>query len=359
MVWFSAALVLASLDLFEAGQGGYQTYRIPGLLTLGDGTVLAYAEARKDGAGDWADIDLVMRRSLDGGKTWTPSVVLTDEGTQTVNNIVAIPGKGKREVHLLYCINYARAYWRHSVDSGKTFSAPVEVTTAFEALKPQYNWNVIATGPGHGIRLGSGRLMVPIWLSTGGRAHRPSVVSTLYSDDEGQHWKTGEIILGDLVNPSETVAVELRDGRVMLNLRSESDALRRAMVIGPDGARGWSQPTFVSELQEPVCMASMIRYPSQGKPILFANPDHVDAEAKSRRGRNSQRRNLSLQMSRDDGRTWRVVHRVDPEISAYSDLAVNRAGEVLVLYEKGGRNGSMFFTQSLRLETLPAKLFRE
>lgn len=355
MVWFSAAVLLAGMDLFEAGKGGYLTYRIPGMVTLGDGTVLAYAEARKDGAGDWADIDLVLRRSRDGGKAWTEPAVLVDSGTQTVNNVVAIAGKGKREAHLIYCVNYARAYYRHSVDSGETFSEPVEITSAFEALRGKYNWNVIATGPGHGVRLKSGRLLVPVWLSTGGRAHRPSVVSTLYSDDEGRNWKTGEIILGKLVNPSETAAVELKDGRVMMNIRSESDALRRAVVYSADGVSGWTAPAFVPELKEPVCMASLLRHP-RGL-LVFANPANTDAEALTKRGRSSQRRNLTLHVSRDEARSWQPLQVIDPDVSAYSDLTVGRKGNVLVLYEKGGRNGNMYFTQALRLEIVPAKLF--
>jgi sialidase-1 len=355
MVWFSAALLLAGMDLFEAGKGGYMTYRIPGMVTLGDGTVLAYAEARKDGAGDWADIDIVMRRSKDGGERWTEPVVLADSGTQTVNNVVAIAGKGKREVHLIYCVDYARAFYRRSTDSGQTFTAPVEITAAFEAQRGKYNWNVIATGPGHGVRLKSGRLLVPTWLSTGGKAHRPSVVSTLYSDDDGQSWKTGEIILGALVNPSETAAVELKDGRVMMNIRSESDALRRAVVYSPDGVSGWTAPGFVPELKEPVCMASLLRHP-RGL-LVFANPANTDAEAPTKRGRSSQRRNLTLHVSRDEGKTWQNLQVIDPDISAYSDLAADRKGNLLVLYEKGGRNGNMYFTQALRLEKFPAKLF--
>lgn len=349
MLWFSAALLVAGMDLFQAGQGGYMTYRIPGMLRLGDGTLIAYAEARKDGVGDWADIDAVMRRSEDGGEHWSDRVVLADVGTGTVNNVVAIAGRGKREVHLLYCVNYARAFYRHSVDSGRSFSDPIEITSAFEPIKKQYAWNVIATGPGHGIRLRSGRLLIPVWLSTGGKSHRPSVVSSLFSDDEGKTWKTGEIILGQLRNPSETVAVELKDGRVMMNLRSESDALRRAVVYSKDGASGWSAPEFIPELKEPVCMASLLRYPTGGKPLLFVNPDHIDADAGTKKGRNSTRRNLTLQVSWDEGRTWKVTEVIDPEISAYSDLAVNERGEVLVLYEKGGRKGNMYFTESLRL----------
>lgn len=331
MHWFSLALLLASTDLWEAGKGGYVTYRIPGMVTLGDGTILAYAEARKDGTGDWADIDLVMRRSADGGQSWTAPELLVDSGKDTANNMVAIPGKGKREVHLLYCINYARVYYRHSNDSGKTFSAAVEV------MQPPEKFNVIATGPGHGIRLKSGRLLIPIWLSSGGKRHRPSVVSTMFSDDNGKSWKLGETILGELVNPSETAAVELRDGRVMMNIRNENKEKLRAVVYSRDGVSGWSKPVFVPELQDPTCMASLLRYPKG--PLVFVNA--ADAAA---------RRNLVLHVSHDEGATWKTARVVDPEKAAYSDLTVNRNGELLVLYEKG--------LDALRLEKFPSQLIR-
>ncbi len=354
MLW-SSLLLFAALDLFEAGQQGYSTYRIPGLVTLGDGTLLAYAEARKDGPGDWADIDLVLRRSTDSGRTWQPPRILVDAETNTVNNVVAIPGRGRREVHLIYCVNYSRAYYRFSRDSGLTFSPAVDITAAFETLRPQYDWNVIATGPGHGIRLRSGRLLVPIWLSTGGRSHRPSVISTLYSDDHGRTWRTGDIIQHpDLRNPSESMAVQLPDGRVQLNIRSESDALRRAIAHSPDGVNQWSTPTFHPTLREPVCMASLLIHPRG--PLFFTNPDHLDANASSKAGRNSQRRNLTLQRSTDLGQTWQVLQVIDPEVSAYSDMTLTRQGDLLVLYEKGGLNGNQYFTQSLRLARIPAQL---
>ena len=340
------------MDLFEAGKAGYMTYRIPGIVTLGDGTIIAYAEARKDGTGDWADIDILMRRSSDGGTTWTQPILIADAATETVNNVVAIAGRGKHEVHLVYCVNYARAYYRHSNDSGQNFSPPLEITSAFESLRTQYDWNVIATGPGHGIRLKTGRLLIPVWLSTGGRSHRPSVVSTLFSDDHGKTWKTGEIIRGNLHNPSETAAVELKDGRVLMNIRSESDAQRRAIVYSRNGSTAWTSPTFVPQLKEPVCMASLLRYPKGKQPILFINPDNIDADAATKNNRTSKRKNLTLQLSPDEGQTWRVHQVIDADVSAYSDITVNKKGQILVLYEKGGLNGNMYFTRSLRLTVL-------
>jgi len=346
----------AAINLFEAGQGGYVTYRIPGMVTLGDGTILAYAEARKDGTGDWADIDIVLRRSSDAGVTWTPPVVIADAGTATTNNVVAIPGKGRHEVHLIYCVNYAQAMYRHSTDSGNTFSPPVDITSAFEAFRQEYPWNVIAAGPGHGIRLKNGRLLVPVWLPTGGKTHRPSVVSTIYSDDGGLTWHRGEIIRDGLVNPSETAAVQLEDGRVMLNIRSESDALRRAVAYSRDGASGWSTPRFHPDLKEPVCMASLIR--DGAGTLLFLNPDNLDAGALEKKGHNSTRRNLTLRGSFDQGETWSISRVIDPGVSGYSDMTLTRSGEVLILYERGGLNQNMFFTAALTLERVPASALR-
>ena len=101
---------------------------------LRDKLVLVDDGSGLPGFGDWADIDIVLRRSTDGGKTWEPMTVLADSGTETVNNPVALPGAKPNEIHFLYCVNYARAYHRRSLDGGKTFSAPVEITSAFLAI---------------------------------------------------------------------------------------------------------------------------------------------------------------------------------------------------------------------------------
>lgn len=332
-------------DLFTAGENGYVTYRIPGLLAQGK-TVLAYAEARRDGFGDWADIDIVLRRSTDGGKTFAPMQVLADAGKDTVNNPVAIAGAKAGEIHFLYCVNYARAYHRRSDDGGRTFGPAREITAAFDRLRPEYDWNVIATGPGHGIRLKNGRLLVAVWLSTGGKRHRPSRVSTLYSDDNGATWHTGELVPGTLPNPSETYAVERRDGGVMLNIRNESTEHRRAISVSANGATGWTEPRFHGQLLEPVCMASLIRHPKGG--LLFSNPDNLEAAyVDATKTINRDRKNLTVQWSGDDGETWTAKKVLEPGLSGYSDLAATPDGTILCLYERGGLDRNIFRTGRL------------
>jgi sialidase-1 len=335
----------ATQDLFTAGESGYITFRIPGLLARGN-TVLAYAEARRDGFGDWADIDIVSRRSTNGGRTWEPMRVLIDSGKDTVNNPVMIAGKKAGEIHFLYCVNYARAFYMRSDDGGRTFSAAREITKAFEKLRPSYDWNVIATGPGHGIRLRSGRLLVAVWLSTGGKRHRPSRVSTIYSDDNGATWQTGELVPDTLPNPSETYALERRDGSVLMNIRNESPEHRRAISVSADGTTGWSTPTFQSQLVEPVCMASLIRHPKGG--LLFSNPDNLEATyVDAAKTINRDRKNLTVQWSGDDGETWSAKRVLEAGLSGYSDLAATQDGSILCLYERGGLDKNIFRTGRL------------
>src|SRR4051812_47953906 len=162
----AATPLLEKLDLFEAGKDGYALYRIPGIVVTPKGTVLAYCEARKTAKGDWGTIDIMLRRSTDGGKTWAPRrqiahfgppvpknpvalrQKLATEGEQTVNNPVAIVDRTNGTIHFLYCLEYARCFSMHSNDDGQTFSKPVEITATFDAFRPEYDWQVLATGPG-------------------------------------------------------------------------------------------------------------------------------------------------------------------------------------------------------------------
>ena len=112
-------------QLFEARTGGYFIYRIPGLLATPSGVVLATCEARHGQGGDYDDIDILLRRSLDGGLTWEAPRVLvahTQYGPGPIQNFVMIADRTDGSVHAIYCYDYARVFYMKSTDDGATFS---------------------------------------------------------------------------------------------------------------------------------------------------------------------------------------------------------------------------------------------
>ncbi len=352
---------MEKLDLFTAGQGGYKLYHIPGVVVTANGTVLAWCEARKNG-GDWDDIRILLRRSTDDGRTWSqPQSIAEVAGPKsknpfalklknvnpssvTYNNPVLIADRDGT-LHMLFCLEYMRCFYQKSADDGQLWTKPVEITQIFEAFRSAYDWKVLATGPNHSIQLRSGRLVVPVWLSTGtgGNAHRPSVTATIFSDDGGNSWRAGEIAVPcteEWINPNETVAVELIDGRVMLNVRNESKTHRRLVTTSPNGATAWSMPRYDEALLEPICMAGIARYSTADRGgrnrILFSNPDNLArADGKEEAGKSRDRKNVSVKLSSDEGQTWAVSKTVESTWSAYSDLAVTKSGAILCFYGRG------------------------
>ncbi len=341
--------MLDKTDLFHAGQGGYETFRVPGIVVTRDGSVLAYCEARRGSRSDWADIEVLLCRSTNGGRTWSPPQRIADSGKNTVNNPVAIVDRSTGRIHFLYCINYARCYYIFSDDDGVTFSDPQEITSTFEPFRKDYDWNVLATGPGHGIQLRSGRLLVPIWMSTATHQHRPSAVSVIYSDDHGVTWQAGEIVCehpSPLINPSETVAVQLSDDRVLLNIRSENRDYRRALSSSSDGATGWSAIRFHDSLYEPICMAGIVHLPppfaGNNGTFVFTNPDSHTNPGLHGTHNFRHRENVTVRVSKDDCETWPISRVLEPGISGYTDLAVGRDGIIYCIYERGGEDGFAF-----------------
>jgi len=346
--------LLEKADVFPAGMNGITRYRIPGVVVTTKGTVLAYCEARKNSKSDWGEIEVHLRRSSDGGRTWQASQHIAHHGArlegnphkkeggeqeQTVNNPVAIVDRDTGAIEFLYCINYARCYAIRSTDDGLTWSPPVDITATFEPFRKHLDWKVIATGPGHGIQIKSGRLVVPIWLAYGNVGdHKPSAAATIYSDDHGKTWKAGDLAVpntAEFADPNETMTTELSDGRVLLVSRSVSKASRKLITTSADGATGWSKPVFHDQLWEPICMAGIVAHPSQPGTLLFSNPHTLalDKDGKGIPAGRGKRQNLSIKLSRDDGKTWLVNKTLDPDASAYSDLAVLPDGTVLCLYE--------------------------
>jgi sialidase-1 len=236
-----------------------------------------------------------------------------------------------------------------SDDDGVNFSEPREITSSFEPFRQEYAWNVLATGPGHGIQLRNGRLLVPVWLSTELKHHRPSAVSAIYSDDHGETWHAGEIVCAHpdpLINPSETIAAQLSDGRVMLNIRNENRNYRRALSFSNDGATDWTPVVFDEHLYEPICMAAIINLPEKfggnDRTFLFTNPNSESNPKVHGKNDFRYRENVTVRLSRDDCRTWPVSRVLEEGISGYTDLAVGPEGTIYCIYERGGANGMAY-----------------
>jgi sialidase-1 len=337
--------------LFTERSDGFTLYRIPGIVVTAKGTVLAYCEARKFSDADRGEIEIHLRRSTDGGRTFSPAKQVAHLGQrlprnphmsskkqrkdmggpeeQTVNNPVAIATRSG-VVHLLYCVEYMRCFHVRSDDDGVTWSSPVEITAAFDGFRKDLDWQVIATGPGHAIEMQSGRLCVPFWMATyEKKAPLSKAVGTLFSDDGGKTWQRGDIALPDAGEPN---IAPLADGGVILTARNNDQRSRRVVTRSPDGATHWTKPAFADELLEPGCMAGITAHPGHattpGPLLLFSNPHTTERE-------HSARRDVTIHLSRDNGKTWPVSKTLQPGPSAYSDLAVLPDGTVLCFYESG------------------------
>jgi sialidase-1 len=319
--------------VFVSGRDGYHTYRIPALLVTNKGTLLAFCEGRKRGRGDAGDIDVLLKRSFDGGKTWAKMQVVWDDGANTCGNPCPVLDARTGTIWLLLTHNLGRdtqamivngtsrgtrTVWvTRSADDGATWSKPVEITRAVK--KP--NWTWYATGPGVGIQLKSGRLVVPCDNQVVGSKVQQSHV--ILSDDGGKTWE-----LGGVVGPgcNESQVVELQDGRVMLNIRSYRGQNRRLVAFSKDGGRTFSSPVADRQLIEPVCQASILRYPGKRGGILFSNPA------------STRREKLTVRLSRDEGKTWPHAGVLHAGPAAYSCLAVLPDGMIACLYERGTRD---------------------
>ncbi len=327
----------AIFDLKELWRGDpestgetYMRHRIPGMLITQAGTIIVYNEARRDG-GDWAMMDVFCQRSEDGGKTFGEPIYLAcgTEEHHTTNNPVMMQDQRGR-IHFIHGEDYGvqggRILRRYSDDDGRTWSEPIDIT----AFTMPWFRNCIAFGPGHGICLRNGTLLVPIWLvpkfyESPIRAHGPSMISTLYSLDNGETWAIGELLGSDLLiqSPNETVAAELSDGRVYLSIRCNN--AWRAKAVSLNGYSGWMEYTPEKRLHDPKCFGALATIQPEGKPytLLFAN-----CESKTKRT------NVVIKGSVDNGKTWTLRRVIDAERGGYVEMNVDTAaGLIYVLYE--------------------------
>lgn len=337
--------------LFISGVGEYIRYRIPALVVSTEGTVLAFCEGRQFTGRDSDQIDLLVRRSVDGGESFaSPQIIVREEGW-VCGNPSPVLDQETGIIWLLFCKNRhdqverdinqdaaERTVWvTSSADEGMTWAEPRAITAD---VKPD-QWGWYATGPGHGIQLENGRLLIPCNHSLSSPdpdVETPYFSHVIVSDNHGETWRVGGSLLE---GTNECTAVEMADGRIYLNSRNAPWSLQqrsgfigapasqhhRAYAWSTDGGESFSLVKHDWGLPEPICQASVCRIQDENKTgdyrFIFTNPA----------GKN--RENLTARQSEDNCRTWPIARTIHAGSAEYSDLCVLANGIVLCLYERG------------------------
>ncbi|MGW2643436.1 sialidase family protein [Streptomyces sp. NPDC001393] len=335
---------------YVSGQGGYAAYRIPAVVETGYGTLLAFAEGRRDGLADTGDIDVVLRRSTDGGCTWGPLTVVADGHGDTRGNPAPVVDPRTGDVVLVTCANSGtatedrirrgaaqrRVFVQRSRDDGRHFTPPVDITA--QVKRPGWRW--YATGPGHAVALTrgphAGRLLVPANHSvappdgSSGPGSRYDGGHALYSDDGGRTWHLGFVTdtRDGVTNVNETTAAQLPDGRLYFNARDQYGTApgNRLDTYSGDGGTTLDRPYAVQPTLNdvPVVQGSVLQLRGRRAPLLFSAPSVPTA-----------RRALAIWSSTDHGRTFTRLRTLSDRPAAYSDLVQLAHDTIGVLYETG------------------------
>lgn len=321
-----AAEMLSQKDVFVSGEDGYHTYRIPALIVTAKGTLLAFCEGRRNNARDHGDIDLMLKRSIDNGETWSKQMVVHSEGGRaeiTIGNPCPVVDQDTGTIWLTLCRDNRDVLVTKSVDDGVSWSKPIDITK--DVKKPDWGW--YATGPGVGIQLQHGQHKGRLVIPCDHRDKSASYSHIFYSDDHGESWQLGGTVS---MYTNECQLVELANGDLLINMRNNwgrdggqlENGNMRAISRSQDGGETWSEVQFDRKLIEPICQASLIGYTENR--LLFSNP-----------GSSGPRVNMTVRLSCDEGKTWSSSRSIYAGPTAYSCLTVLPDMTIACLYERG------------------------
>lgn len=313
------------VDVFTAGEAGYYCIKIPSILQSSiSGDLLAFGEARMKDCSDYTWTDIVMKRSSDGGATWSNLTVVYSNSTEdsfvVIGNAAAVQERSSGNIIMPFCRNNLQVMLTISSDDGYTWSPPRNITSA---TLPEWKW--VGTGPPSSIQLESGRIVTPSYHDswphwTDGDISEGHVI---YSDDLGVSWSIGGMILSPEL-PNECQAVDLGNNTILVNARSTGTY--RLQSLSYDGGMTFTPAQEVPELREPGqgCEGSIIRDSNTGL-LFFSNPSSHDFVFRT---------NMSIHSSDDNGSTWHPYSVVDPGPSGYSSLVQLQNGSIALLYER-------------------------
>jgi len=364
------------VDVFVSGEDGYKSYRIPAVVKDKTGQLIAFAEGRVDHAGDFGNVDIVYKISQDNGKTWGPLQVAVDNDNLQVGNPAPVvdlldPAYPKGRLFLFYNTgnnhegevrkgNGLRECWViSSADGGKTWSSPQNIT--LETHRPnqpstnaQYtfkeDWRTYANTPGHALQFDSGKYKGRIYIPANHSEGNPKengkdyFAHSYYSDDHGKTFKIGESIKFEGSN--ETMAAQISNTGLYMNSRNQQGNVKSRIVsYSNDGGVSWDTTYYDKNLPDPVNQGAVLSWQRKGKYIL----------AVSNAASTSRRDNLTLRLSKDQGKTWyfnqvvaKAPEHAKGDYTAYSDLVLLSKDNIGVLFEKENYSKIIFIPVSFK-----------
>ena len=327
------------VDVFVSGKDGYFGYRIPCIETAADGSLLAFAEARKNKMSDpgfpGQEVHLVMKRSTDGGATWGAMKVIENPGKfWSAGNPVSFFDRDTKRIWLLYLRNKPErsavksgrpgtddiqlgARW--SADNGLTWSDRIDLTSVSRDLSST-NWKSTVVGPAGGIQDRKGRMVAAAWKLL------PWQNFAVFSDDHGKTWQRGDFVPGD-EGGDESQLVELADGRILMDTRQGKKGTHRWFCTSSDGGKTWSKRRPGFEVSPVCCAIKRWTLKSDGDDknrILWTGP------------KGPGRTNLVARVSFDECETFGPEHMLYEGSAAYSSITVSKEHTAGVLFERNG-----------------------
>lgn len=348
------SLAHAQSLVFKSGDDGYAAYRIPAIIKAPSGDLLAFCEGRVNSAGDFGNIDIVMKRSLDGGATWSSLQIVIDADSLQAGNPAPVvdwldPNYPGGRIFLFYNTGNnhegevrkgkgRRMVWYiTSTNNGKTWSAPVDISLQAHRHGTQEDWRSYANTPGHALQITrgdyAGRLFVAANHSEGAPKNRfeDYRAHAFYSDDHGKTFLLSPSVF--VPGGNESTAAELSNNQMLLNSRNQrGDRKERLVSISKNGGGSWDTTFFDAGLIDPVCQGSILNMGwRKNKAVL----------AFSNAASQSKRDSLTVRISLNEGATWKQSLLIDNnragtrgDYTAYSDLVLVNKKTLGVLYER-------------------------
>lgn len=357
-----------TVPVFISEKDGYKSYRIPAIIHLPNNDLLAFCEGRVNGSADYGDVDIVMKRSSDGGETWSAlKRVVNNNTAQAGNPAPAIdlidPAFPNGRIFLFYNTgnnneseirkgNGLREVWYvTSTDNGKTWSDAINIT--LQVHKPKqptinatYNfkedWRSYANTPGHAMQFSEGLYKGRIYVAANHSVGEPQPNFSdyeshgFYTDDHGKTFHLSDDV--NVPGSNESTATELSNNRLMMNMRNQKgDIKSRIVAISSNGGNTWDSTYFDNNLPDPVCEGSILTIEKQNQKGIIAFCNNADT---------AKRDNLTLRISFDEGKTWKKNYVIDKtginNNTAYNDIVKLNDKTIGVLYEKNNYSSIVF-----------------